>query len=341
MVYEQRQQAALGEIVAWLEDEFREIKLQLSRLGQGVDQATVQSLDLATQVHEAQDGIAATANQLEDIPRLAAQLSQLRSQLVRTEEQTTALERRVAEELVPIQSESERMRQETNTMVRRLDLIERAVASWSGRFELLEEANRRVHELTTLLRQRHEELERRQVETETRASRSIEAHKHHESELGRLVSDLRNVQERNATFDDHAQIVAGTMKRLQQQVEAVHSEVEAQREVFEKLDLLRAELRRLEERTGSDDQLHRDYQARFEEHAHVLAALDGKDKGFSERLEALQDELRAQRSSVAEQLHRVHELLERQKRRQLEELERDLRDLKQAMPKGPEARLND
>lgn len=330
MVYEQRQQAALNDVVAWIEDELREIKAQLSRVGQGADQVAGEITVLVEKVHEAEDQTSAVAARLDDIPRLIAQMAQLRAGVTRAEEVIATLDRRLTEELYPIQLEAERFRQETNNLSHRLGAIERAIEGWSGRFERLEEANRRVQEVTTLLRQQDEEAERRQLDMETRSTRSTEIFKHYEVELSRVVVDVEDLQERIASVDDRNQIYSEALKRLEQLIEALRTELKAQQEVFEKLDLLRAEVRRLEQWAGNVDQVHQEHRIALEDHTRLLTLLDGKDRGFTERLVLLQEDLAALRDAAADQLHRLQQALEHQKRRQLEELQRDLRDLRLA-----------
>jgi hypothetical protein len=102
------------------------------------------------------------------------------------------------------------------------------------------------------------------------------------------------------------------------------------------MDLLRAELHRLEDRiAGAETQRDLDRQE-IEDHQRLISLLDGKDRGFADRQTMLQGELVAYRELVEEQFNRLHLTLDRQKRHQIEELQRELRDLQVNAFRPPE-----
>jgi chromosome segregation ATPase len=325
---EQMQPAQAEDVLLWLEDEARDAKVQAARLEQGLSEARGQIAALTSLVHAVEDGTTATSSRLAEIPQVAGQIGQVRQTLVQLEEQAGAVERRLSEALRLQQLDAERLRQDFNGTHRRIELVERLVETWASRFEHLEEADRRLHEAITLTRQRAEELERRQESAEMRMSRGLEAMRRYEHEIGRLAVEVQSFQKHEALTAERLQAFSESVRRAEQQTEAVAAEVAEQRELAEKIELLRAEIHRVEDRISAFETSTDSHQQELADHRRSLGLLDGKDRGFSDRLSLLQGDLASYREQVADQFHRLHIALDRHRRRQIEELERDLRDLK-------------
>lgn len=328
MAYEQRQQAAVSSVLAWLEDELRETKAQVGRLQQGLDQSSGQIRELSTHVYSVQDLAASLAPRLDTIPPIAQQLAQLRDRASTTEEQTRTAEYGLGEALRMQQVETERLRQELNGTYRRIEILERTIEGWGNRFESLEETDRRIQDAAVLARQRIEDQGRQQESFDARLGRNAEMVKRYEHELGRLTVEIESLQKQDALAVERVQVYAEMIRRLEERADRVEAEVTSQREIFERLDLLRAELHRLEDRISLVETADKEHVQQIDDHRHVLSLLDGKDRGLTERLALLSEELSEYRTLVSEQFQRLHVVLDRQKRRQIEDLERDLRELK-------------
>jgi chromosome segregation ATPase len=327
---------AVEDVLNWLEDGLRETRGQLARLEQGFQTTEGSLADLTAKVHAAEDGSAAVSRRLGEFNTVSTQVLQLHQSLSVVDEKVRESERRVAEALRVQQQESERQRHELNDAIRQIELLQRVVEGWGSRFENVESTIGRVQEALTLTRQRTEELDRRQENAEIHASRVTEAFKRYEHQAGRLELDIDNLQKSQTQSGDRIQAFSEGMKRIEEQTDAVAAEVTAQRDIFERIDLLRAELHRLEDRiAGAETQRDLDRQE-IEDHQRLISLLDGKDRGFADRQTMLQGELVAYRELVEEQFNRLHLTLDRQKRHQIEELQRELRDLQVNAFRPPE-----
>jgi len=333
---EQRHLNAVEDVLAWLEDGLRETRTQLVRLEQGFQSTQGTLADLTSKVHSAEDGSAAVSRRLGEFNAIANQVVQLHQSLSIMDETVRESERRLNEALRVQHQESERQRQELNDALRHIELLQRAVEGWGSRFENVEATIGRLQEALTLTRQRTEELDRRQETAEIHATRVAEAFKRYEHLTGRLEVDIEGLQKGHIQAGDRIQAFSEAMKRIEEHNDAVAAEVTAQRDIFERMDLLRAELHRLEDRiAGAETQRDLDRQE-LEDHQRVISLLDGKDRGFADRLAMLQGELGAYRELVEEQFNRLHLTLDRQKRHQIEELQRELRDLQVNAFRPPE-----
>lgn len=336
MVYEQRQQAAVNDVLAWLEDELRETKAQVARLRQELDQSTGRISELTSGVHTAQEGAKAATTRLDEMPPFSHLIGQVRDNLSEAEAQAATTERRLTEGLRVQQVEVERLRQELNGTYRRIEVLERAIEGWGGRFERLDETDHHLQEAISLLRQRYEEIERRQESAEASSTRGADSFKRYEHELGRLTTEIEGLHKQDTLVGERSQVHGQMIKRLEQQIDAVAADVTAQAEIFEKLDLLQAELHRIENRISAAEGVDEGQRDQIDDQQRLLGLLDGKDRGFAERLLHLQEELVSYRAQVAEQFQRLHKALDHQKRRQIEDLERDLRELKLSAFRTPE-----
>jgi chromosome segregation ATPase len=333
---EQRHLDAVEDVLTWLEDSLRETRGQMLRLEQNVQTTESTLSDLTSKVHAVEDGSAAVSRRLGELNAFAVQVQQIQQYVTSIHETIRESERRVGEALRVQQQESERQRLELNDAVRQIELLQRVVEGWGSRFENVETTIGRVQESLTLNRQRTEELDRRHEATEINASRVAEAFRRYEHLAGRLEVDLEKLQKTQVQTGDRMQAFAETMKRFEEQNDAVAAEVSAQRDIFERIDLLRAELHRLEDRIGGTETERDLDRQEIEDHQRLISLLDGKDRGFADRLAMLQGELAAYRELVSEQFNRLHLTLDRQKRHQIEELQRELRDLQVHAFRPPE-----
>lgn len=327
MTSEQRQQTGVEEALAWLEDGLRSTHGQLLRVEQGLGAADGHIAELTSKIHAAEDSAAAAARRMSEFAPLFAQVAQIRESFAQTEELIHEADRRLSEAVRLQQQESERQRQELNGALRRIDLLERAVGGFGSRFENIEGTLGRIQEALTIVRQRTEEVSRRQEAAELQAVRGSEALKRYDHEIGRLEQGLEGLSRTQGQITDRAQVFADTIKRTEEHIEAVAAEVTAQRDIFERLDLLRAELHRLEDRIAGAETDREGDRQQIEDHKRQIGLLDGKNHGYTDRLTMLQGELSAYREIVVEQFNRIHLTLDRQKRHQIEELQRELRDL--------------
>ncbi len=273
---------------------------------QGFQSAEGTLADLTSKVHAVEDGSAAVSRRLSEFNAMATQVQQLHQSLTQTDEKVREAERRLNEALRVQHQESERQRLELNDALRHLELLQRVVEGWGARFENVESTIGRVQEALTLTRQRTDEMDRRQENAEIHAARVAEALKRYEHLTGRLEVDIEGLQKGHVQAGDRIQAFSEAMKRIEEQSDAVAAEVTAQRDIFERMDLLRAELHRLEDRiAGAETQRDLDRQE-IEDHQRVISLLDGKDRGFADRLAMLQGELAAYRELVGEQFNRLH-----------------------------------
>jgi chromosome segregation ATPase len=326
--YEERQSAALSATVAWLEDELREAKTLIVKQQQALDQLSAQLWEVTSALHKAEDVLAGLPPRLEVLPEHDAQIRQLKDDLSRVHDQSLETEGRLNELARVRQTESERDRALLNDHSHRLEAAERGIAQGLPRFDALDEGSRRAMESVSAMRQRVDELDRQVEGLDGRLTRVVEAGGRAEQEFARLNGEVEALHRQDATMAERVHIYTEMLKRLETQISTVSSEVAVKQDLVERIDLGRVERQRLEERVSVLEAVTADLRESDDDTDRRLSMLDGRDKGFNDRLVGLQSELAHYRTVVTEQFQRLHQSQERMKRRQIEDLEREIREMR-------------
>ncbi len=328
MVTNDRQSAQLASTLAWLEDNLRENKVQVARLSQLVEQSQTQVWDLTHRLLKAEENSAALSTQLNDVPRLEAELDAFNGRITRSEDRQGTVETRVVDIVHQQQIDTDHLRTETNELVKRVDGWERLTQGWTSRLDTLEEVSRRTQESTSVVRQRLEDFERFVELVDQRAGRTSDALKRVDNEFSRLAADIEALQKQDALHNERQQVYVEIVKRLDEQLADVTEKVNIKREIDEKLELHRAGIRRSEERLGVLEETDEQMRERVEDVQRAVALIESKDKNLRDRVAGLQKQLGEYQVHLAEQFQKAQGLLERQKKRLIEDLERDIREIK-------------
>jgi hypothetical protein len=111
----------------------------------------------------------------------------------------------------------------------------------------------------------------------------------------------------------------------------MHAQQEQYRELpllAERVELLRAERQRLEDRTSRAEESLEDARVRLEREEEFAQQLDVRMKAHDARLDHVHASTLDFRRVLSEQILKLNQMLERMKRRQAEELERDIKELR-------------
>lgn len=332
----ERQGQQLAATLAWLEDTVRENKSQIARLGQALEQAQGQVWELTQRLQKAEEAAAALAHELGAAPRLDTELRQVADKVIRLEERAGSLEGHVQETTRLMQIEVEHVRAELSELIKRVDVWERPLQTWTTRLETFEEMARRGQEATTSVRQRQDDVERYVETVDQRVQRLADVLKRIDSELTLLTSELEALQKREAAHNDRFQVYAEALRRLEEQLTVVAEQADARREFAEKFELHRTGIRRSEERLNLLEAMADEVRTRFDEMGRTIALMEAREGTTRERLKQLADDVAAFRAHLAEYFGKLTALEERQRRRRIEEIEREIRELKVHAYRPPE-----
>lgn len=326
--YEERQTAALASTVAWLEDELRDARAGTTKLTQALEQSQAEVWELKGRLHRLEEAVTAIVPQLAVLPDLEGQLRGTKDVLSRVHEHGIATETRLSELVRQVDAAAERERQAVNELSHRLDAVERHTQSAAARFDVLDEGGRRAMESITLARQRSDEVARAVDTLDTRLARVIETGSRTEHEFTRIGAELDGLRKQDGATAERVQVYSEMIKRLEGQLSQVAADVVVKQDVFEQIELNRVETHRLEEQIAALEAAVDGLRDRDDEAMRQLGVLDGRQKGFQERLLALLSDFATHSAQVSDQFQRLHQFQERLKRRQVEELEREIREMR-------------
>jgi chromosome segregation ATPase len=118
-------------------------------------------------------------------------------------------------------------------------------------------------------------------------------------------------------------------RRVEALVESEKRDLQALSQLAERMELLRVERQRLEERLAQAEESVEELRGLFARQEQLVSVLDGRTQGYLGRLEALREEILRHRQEFVDHLLKLSNGQERLKRRQIEELEREIKEMKQ------------
>lgn len=316
--------SALG----WVQDQLHLVKAQLGKVQHQMDQTQAMALDAVEKLRAqeaALNGVLAQSNALaplqDELRQVKDLLARLQEQQVQTRNQSDELARQRAAEV-------ERERVERSDLLRRLGDLEHEVESWLERQSGVEEAARHYQEGVALSNLRLEALDRRLEQVESKASRSLEAANRVDQEMSRVDATLMELAREDEVQAERARVALEAARRLEGDVSADRRDLAGLNQLSERVELLRVERQRLEDRLAAAEESMEELRSLLAKQEQLIGVLEGRTQGYHGRLESLRDELLRNRQQLVEHLRKLSTGQERVKKRQIGDLEREIQELK-------------
>jgi len=321
-------ETAVGPL-GWLQDQVYQLKGQVAQLGQqlghlqSMGTTLTESLRaLEAALREANQGAGQVPRLQEELNQTVALIVQLQDHQAETKERLDALGRRRDEE-------DSRDKTEWTDLARRLDQLERQVASWQDRQAGVEEVGRRFQEGLSLVRQQLQQLEQRLELTESKAARGLEGANRAEHTLTQVEASILGLQREDEAIAERAKVAGDMAHRLESTMNEALQELRRMELLADRIELHRAERQRLEDRARRLEEELGELRGRFDQQQEQQGRLGGQQQGLASRLETLQEQVVEQRALLTDQLRKLTGTEERTKRRQIQELEREIREMRQ------------
>ena len=315
--------------LAWLQDQFHLLKAQLGKVQHQTDQTQAMALDVSDKMRQQEATIADLASQAGAIVPLQEEMRQLKEVLARLQDQQVQARSQLEETIRQRLTEAERGRVEVTDLRRRLEELERQVEAWLDRQSGVEDAARRYQEGIALASARAESMDQRLEALEGRASRNLEATNRIDQEISRIDAAIQGLGREDDLQAERARVALEAARRVEAEVESERRDLRALAELSERMELLKVERQRLEDRLAQVEENVNELRGLLAHQEQLLGVLDGRTQGYLGRLEALREEILRHRQQFVEHLLKLSSGQERLKRRQIEELEREIKELKQ------------
>ena len=315
--------------LAWLQDQFHLLKAQIGKVQHQIDQTQAMALDVVEKLRQQETAVAEVSSQASAIAPLQEDLRQIKDVLARLQEQQVQLRGQLEETIRQRMTEAERDRVELSDQRRRLENLERNVEGWLDRQSGVEDTARRYQEGIALANLRSENIDQRLEVLEGRASRNLEATNRIDQEISRIDAAIQGLEREDELQSERARVALEAARRVEALVESEKRDLLALAQLSEKIELLKVERQRLEERLAQAEEEMNEFRGALARQEQLTGVLDGRTQGYLGRLEALREEIMRHREQFIEHLLKLSSGQERLKRRQIEELEREIRELKQ------------
>ena len=315
--------------LAWLQDQFHLLKAQLGKVQHQMDQTQAMALDVAEKLRQQEAAVGGLASQGNIIAPLQEEVRQLKEVLSRLQEQQGQVRTQVEESVRQRMTDAERERVEVADQRRRLQDLERQVEGWLNRQGGIEDAARRHREDITLVNLRAESMDQRLEALEGRASRNLEATNRIDQEISRIDAAIQGLEREDDLQAERARVALETARRVEAAVESERRDLQALAQLSERMELLKVERQRLEDRLAQAEEDVNELRGLLGRLEQLTGVLDGRTQGYLGRLDALREEILRHRQQFVEHLLKLGTGQERLKRRQIDELEREIKELKQ------------
>jgi len=314
--------------IAWMIDEINQLKAQVGRLHQQGDQTQAALVDLNESVRDVEGRIREILAKTMGLPAFQEQMRQLASLLERIQDAEVLIDTKF--EMLERATGEERSRdqQEKNDLFRRVQDLERRTESLNERQSSVDDAHRRFQEEVSRAHLQYQGLNSRLEGVESKAARSLDAIARLEQEHGEIEGAIRALRREDDVLEERARLAHEVAQRLETALQEQAEEYRVLPMLQERVELLRAERQRLEDRTSRLEETVADEVTRLERQEEAAAHFDVRLKAQESRIDSVHNATLDFRRTLADQLLKLNQMIERMKRRAVDELERDIKELR-------------
>ncbi len=313
----------------WVQDQLYQQKTASGRAQQQVDQLQAMVLELADQLRRLEDQVREMNLRLQPVPHVQDETRRLEGLLHEVSERHTAVTGRLDTLDRAHQDEAERSRGERMELMRRVQDLEREQEGWLERQSALEDAGRRYQEGVAKLALQVQALSDVILSAEGKAGRAVESANRVEHAIAEVENAVVALQREDEAISERMRLAHEIVHRVEGTVLSRQDEVKQVPLLAERVELLRAERQRLEERTAKLEQALEDLASRVHRDEAISSRQDTQLHTHDDSLNGIREALVEQRRLLVDAFLKASQTQERARRRQIEEMEREIKELKQ------------
>lgn len=322
------QERAGSDVVGWLQDQVGQLRAQLGRTQQQGDQIQAAILDVNEKLRDAEGRLRELSARTVGVPTMQEQLRQVSGLLERIQDAEVLIDTKF--EMLERTATEERGREqsEKNDLFRRIQDLERRAESLHERQSTVDDANRRYQEEIARTHLLHQTLGQRMDAVESKTARNLDATTRVEQTHSEMESAIRALRREDDVLAERARLAHEVAARLETEMHTQAEEYRTLPLLVERVELLRAERQRLEDRTSRAEESLDDTRTRLERQEDTAAQVEARLKSHDARIDHVHSSTLEFRRSLTDQLLKLNQMIERMKRRQLEEMERQVKELR-------------
>lgn len=324
----QSEQRTGQELMSWLSDQVGALKAHLARMQQQGDQVQAALLDVNEKLRDSEARLREMNARTIGLPVMAEQVRQLSGLLERIQDAEVLIDTKF--EMLERTGGEERSRDqaEKNDMYRRVQELERRIESLLERQASIDDANKRYQDEVSRSHLHQQGVGQRLDAVESKTGRNTDAVTRLEQTHAEIESAIRGLRREDDVLAERARLAHEVAARLETELHTQAEEYRSLPLLTERVELLRAERQRLEDRVSRVEETVENAVVRLEREEEATAHLDTRLKAHDGRIDHVHSSTLEYRRGLSDQLLKLNVMLERMKRRHVEELERDVKELR-------------
>jgi chromosome segregation ATPase len=300
----------------------------MGRIEQQADQSQAAMLDVNEKLRDAEGKLRELTAKTLGLPVMQEQVRQLSGVMERIQDAEVLIDTKF--EILERQTTEERQRDqgEKNDLYRRVQDLERRSEGLVERLSGVDDAHRRFQEETSRAHIGYQTLNQRLESAESKAGRNLDAVTRLEQTYAEIEQAIRALRREDDVLAERSRLAHEVATRLENDLHAQQEEYRVLPLLTERVELLRAERQRLEDRVSHAEESIENSAGRLERQEEFGAQIEVRMKAHDARIEHVHGSTLEYRRSLSDQLLKLNQMLERMKRRHVDELERDVKELR-------------
>ncbi len=319
---------AASDPVGWMQDQMTQVKTQVGRLTQTSDQIQAAILDVNEKIRDSEGKVREMTARTLGLPGMQEQLRQLAGLLDRIQDAEVLIDTKFEIMERNAAEQNTRDQAEKNDLYRRLQDLERRSESLIERQAALDDTTRRYQDEITRANLQFQGHNQRIETVESKTGRNVDAVVRLEQVQAETEQGLRALRREDDVLAERARLAIDVASRLEQEMHALQEELRVLPLMTERVELLRAERQRLEDRASHLEESVSNNTNRLEREEDFTLHVDARLKNYDGRIEHVHTLALDFRRSLTDQLLKLNQTLERMKRREVEEMERQVKELR-------------
>ena len=317
--------------VEWLEDDHRQLRAQVARLAEQIEQLATASRQQALRQRADAAEIEALRHLLNRVPALEegiryvqADVGDLRAQVTEQVTGQERIERTVAVEL-------ERLRIQMAELSHRLTGLVDEIEPLPTRLQAISDHSRRQQDQLTAIRQIAEEALSRQSTFQGRIDAAIEQASRVERELAVLSNEFGPLHQADEVLAHRVQLAMELARQVQHKIADVVVEDQGRPELVERIEILRAERSRIQQQVGDLEHGLGNLIERAQELARLIRQESDRRQALVDRIAAVEDRVLELRQSATEAILQIWQMAEVHRRQEIATLQDQAKDLRDTL----------
>jgi chromosome segregation ATPase len=317
-----------ADAVAWLHEQVTQLKTQVGRMTQQGDQTQAAILDVNEKLRDAEARLREIGAKTVGLPVMQDQLRQLAGLMERIQDAEVLIDTKF-EMIERLNHDAQgRDQSEKNDLYRRVQELERRAEGLGERQAMVDDALRRFQDEVSRSHLQYQGINQRLESVESKTGRNVDAVNRLEQTHSETEQGIRALRREDDVLAERVRLAHEVAGRLETDMHAQQEEYRVLPLLTERVELLRAERQRLEDRASRLEESLEDARTRLEREEDFTAHVDVRIKTFEARLDHVHSSTLDYRRTLNEHLLKMNQMLERMKRREVEEIERQVKELR-------------